>query len=139
MRGQPSARSVAIKIARLSRGPAVDKDTAQNIADALAELHAPLTDDVKAHFLARTTIQFREPTVQMIDLSLQSLSIAAWLIVGGISVAVGWYLLIQNHPGFGTPVDYFFCVAWGLGLPAGATGLGAATTTTIATAFKVAT
>jgi hypothetical protein len=136
---RPNATSVAEEIAGLSVGDAVTGDTAQKLADALARLHEPLGDALEAHFLARTAIQFREPTVQMIDLSLQSLSIVAWLVLAVVSVAMGWYLLILNHPGFGTYTDFFFCAAWGLGLPAGATGLASATTTTIATAFKIGT
>lgn len=41
---------------------------------------------------------FFEPTIQSIDLSLQSINRFAWLFLAAGSVAIGWYVLILTHP-----------------------------------------
>lgn len=135
----PKALEAARAIGLLSGASAVNENTAKQLAEAIALLHTHADAAAKFAFTARTETQFREPTIQSIDLSLQSINRFAWLFLAAGSVAIGWYVLILTRPGFGTLPDYLFCVAWGFGLPAGATGLASTTTSTIATAFKIAT
>jgi hypothetical protein len=134
---QATAGAAAGDIAEISTDAAVDARTSDRVAAALAKLHPAAPPDM-LNFLAKShRIQFREPTTQSIDVALQSLSSIAWLFLAVGSIAVGWYVLIHDHPGFGTYTDYFLCTAWGFGLPVGASGLAPATTTTVATALKI--
>lgn len=62
-------------------------------------------------------------TVEKVRAELRSLSLWAWILFGIVSSAAGSYILVLNNPSFGTTVDYFLCVLWGFGLPAGGSQL----------------
>jgi hypothetical protein len=34
-----------------------------------------------------------------------------------LTFAIGFVMLILNDPGFGVPIDYLYCLVWGIGLP----------------------
>lgn len=41
------------------------------------------------------------------------LTVWAWVVISFLS---GYIILILNHPGFGVPMDYLYCLVWGFGI-----------------------
>ena len=59
-----------------------------------------------------------------LTLQIAHISMAAWVIVLLGTTLVGSIALVLNN-GFGSPMDFATCVAWGLGLPIGGQALNA--------------
>jgi hypothetical protein len=57
-------------------------------------------------------VSFDRLQVEITDLNLM-----VWGIVSFLTALVGLVLLILNNPGFGSAVDYIYCVFWGFGIP----------------------
>jgi hypothetical protein len=67
------------------------------------------------------------PSFEQLSIEIRDLSGIAWLVFGGLAVAVGAYVLIISNLGFGVPSDYFVCLFWGFGLPVGGQQLAQST------------
>jgi hypothetical protein len=65
---------------------------------------------------------------EQVTAEIHILSGLSWLIYGLLATALGSYIMIVLNLGFGTPVDYFLCLFWGFGLPAGGNQLVQSTT-----------
>jgi hypothetical protein len=67
------------------------------------------------------------------------LSVAGWSILALVTTLVGAYVLVWSpgSAGFGTPLDYLLCFAWGIGLATAGQQLSQATTSTVASSFGI--
>ena len=45
------------------------------------------------------------------------MSVLAWAGIIVVTILTGWLTLILRNAGFGNPIDYVLCTAWGLGVP----------------------
>lgn len=54
---------------------------------------------------------------EAIQLEIQSISKAIWVLYGILTAVSGLAFLILNNPGYGVPLDYVFALFWGFGLP----------------------
>ena len=61
---------------------------------------------------AATTSSF-----EALQLEIQSISKAVWVLYGILTTVSGFAFLILNNPGYGVPLDYIFAFFWGFGLP----------------------
>ena len=52
-----------------------------------------------------------------LQLEIQSISKAVWVVYGILTAVSGFAFLILNNPGYGVPLDYIFAFFWGFGLP----------------------
>jgi hypothetical protein len=126
------ASPIAAKIDALawpSDVPALDV-VRQKVGDAIREFESILHPSA-ALLLADVQQSSRE-----IAIEIQRLSIASWIVLGVITIALGAYVAVFNVPGFGTPLDLLAAFFWGLGLPA-ASQLSSATTSSVTTALKI--
>lgn len=71
------------------------------------------------HSIQSPTIQYR--TTQELQLSIHRLSFGGWLFVLLATTLGGSYIFVlgPSSMGFGTSVDFFQCLLWGMGLPTG--------------------
>lgn len=53
----------------------------------------------------------------VLQLEMQTISIAVWLIYGLLTALSGFAVLVLNNAGFGVPLDLVFAFFWGFGLP----------------------
>jgi|GEM_PF-3140713 len=63
-------------------------------------------------------------TFESLQLEIQSISKAIWLLYGILTALSGLGVLILNNPGYGVPLDYLFALFWGFGLPMAIQSLG---------------
>jgi hypothetical protein len=75
--------------------------------------------------------------VEMFRLHILALSLTAWLLWGMLSVLSGAVLLVFQSPGFGTWLDYVFCLAWGAGITLAGQQAAQMTPGSVATAIGV--
>jgi hypothetical protein len=75
--------------------------------------------------------------VDMFRLHILALSLTAWLLWGTLSVLSGAVLLVFQSPGFGTWLDYVFCLAWGAGITLAGQQAAHLTPGSVATAIGV--
>jgi len=54
---------------------------------------------------------------EALQLEIQSISKAVWVLYGILTAVSGFAFLILNNPGYGVPLDYIFAFFWGFGLP----------------------
>ncbi|HEX6716322.1 MAG TPA: hypothetical protein VF088_04390 [Pyrinomonadaceae bacterium] len=54
---------------------------------------------------------------EALQLEIQSISKAIWVLYGILTAVSGLAFLILNNPGYGVPLDYIFALFWGFGLP----------------------
>jgi hypothetical protein len=62
-------------------------------------------------------LQVAPPTVQQLSWQIARLSRLVWLVWGGLTLVGGVMALILPNAGFGTALDYFFCLIWGFEIP----------------------
>ena len=72
---------------------------------------------------------------EQITAEIRTLSGISWLVYGFLATALGTYILIVLNLGFGVLSDYFVCLFWGFGLPAGGTQLVQSTVGSASTAL----
>lgn len=65
---------------------------------------------VKAELAAATS--FDRLTIEISDVNL-----LVWGVTALLTSLVGVAVLILSNPGFGTPLDYVYCMFWGFGIP----------------------
>ena len=56
-------------------------------------------------------------TFESLQLEIQSISKAIWVLYGILTALSGLAVLILNNPGYGVPLDFLFALFWGIGLP----------------------
>lgn len=56
-------------------------------------------------------------SVQRIGAEIEALNRATWLFYGILTALAGAATLILANPGFGTLLDFVFCLFWGFGMP----------------------
>jgi hypothetical protein len=78
---------------------------------------------------------FKPRTAEQILTEIRTFSRLAWFVFALFTTALGTYVLILSNLGFGTCLDFFICLFWGFGLPAGGTQLAQATTSSASTAL----
>jgi hypothetical protein len=71
---------------------------------------------------------------EVLQLEIQRISKAIWVLYGILTALSGLVVLILNNPGYGLPVDYIFAIFWGFGLPTMITSL---TSGSAATALNI--
>jgi len=54
---------------------------------------------------------------EALQLEIQTISKAIWVLYGILTALSGLAFLILNNPGYGVPLDYIFAFFWGFGLP----------------------
>ena len=127
----------------------LDQEGAKNplptITDAIAFIHATLDEldavlreqpnPPLAQTLSRAAIM--SPSVEQLSIEIRHLSEIAWLVFGGLAVALGVYVLIINNLGFGVPSDYFVCLFWGFGLPVGGQQLATSTVGSVSSVLGI--
>jgi hypothetical protein len=110
------------------------------IQGALTKLDADLVkagQAVAAVAAARAPTQPR--TYQQINVEIRNLSGLVWFIFGGLSAAVGAYIVVVGNLGFGVLSDYFLCLFWGFGIPASGQQLAQSTMASIGTTLGIVT
>ena len=111
---------------------------ATEIAAVLAQMDADLTPAGAAAQAGPAGTAPRPESTTVEIRSLQSrLAFTAWTVWALITVAVGVASLIVADKGFGTPLDYFKCFFWGLGIQAAGQQLQQLTPQAVATSFKL--
>ena len=111
---------------------------ATEIAAVLAQMDADLTPAGAAAQAGPPGAVPRPESTSIEIRSLQSrLALTAWSVWALITVAVGVASLIVGDKGFGTPLDYFKCFFWGLGIQAAGQQLQQLTPQAVATSFKL--
>ena len=108
---------------------------AEDIRNAVADLRAKAAESG----LPRTAAAGRAPaaTLEALRLQVVAVSVVAWMLWGALSVLSGAVLLVFQNPGFGTPMDYAMCIAWGAGITLAGQQAAQMTPTTVATAIGV--
>lgn len=56
-------------------------------------------------------------SVQRIGAEIEALSGATWLVYAILTAVAGTATLILSNPGFGTLLDFVYCLFWGFGMP----------------------
>ena len=70
-------------------------------------------------------------------MQILALSLAAWFLWALFSILTGAVLLVFKNPGFGTWLDYVFCVAWGAGITLAGQQAAQMTPGSVATALGI--
>jgi len=116
---------------------ALDANAKRKVEEGLLHLDAPSEIDSEAKARARVAaaISMALPPPQDVAAGMQSASPSAALLLERISSQIealskgvwiaylilvsiaGFALIILNNPGFGTAMDYVYCLFWGFGLP----------------------
>jgi len=100
--------------------PAPSADQAlQNVRGIVARLHDtlfPPTPNVIAPQDAFVPAAAR-PGFEALQLEIQTISKAIWVLYGILTAVSGLAFLILNNPGYGVPLDYVIALFWGFGLP----------------------
>ena len=88
-------------------------------SDAAAKINAhvdALRSKLKVAVLSAAPRATTAEDLATISFQLVAASVAVWLFWGLISVATGMLLLVYSNPAFGTPVDWWTCFLWALGV-----------------------
>jgi len=95
--------------------PAADQ-ALQQVRQIVAALHAAIIGVALAPMAAGPVPAVRGD-FDVLQLEMQTISIAVWLIYGLLTALSGFAVLVLNNAGFGVPLDLVFAFFWGFGLP----------------------
>jgi hypothetical protein len=114
--------------------PPSSKELREKIQQILVEVKRALapTPATTATDTAPPTME-QAQSYEQITAEIRMLSGISWLVYGLLATALGTYILIVLNLGFGVLGDYFLCLFWGFGLPAGGTQLVQSTVGSAAT------
>jgi hypothetical protein len=119
--GTPAATQAAVTAAiknidaLVKTTPDADQALAevQRILDELRRTLFPNVLNPQAAFVPAPA----STSFEALQLEIQSISKAVWVLYGILTAVSGFAFLILNNPGYGVPLDYIFAFFWGFGLP----------------------
>jgi len=76
-------------------------------------------------------------TPMSLNFEIQTVTLLFWLVWGGLSVIIGFTLLVKSSPGFGVYADFVRCALWGFGLPVAGQGLQQLTVSSVNTQLGI--
>ena len=97
----------------------------------------PAQPNAVASFVQVAPAQQAKVELQHVTSQIESLSTLRWLVYLAITAGVGIALLVLGNPGFGTPMDFVYCLLWGFGLPTSVEKLQQASPVFVSTAIGV--
>lgn len=129
----------------------------QDILAGMQSLDAPdsaVAEDKAQELVAKAKkIAFPPPAAALMNLQSQSkqasvalqhvmsqievLSTGIWLVYLLLASVIGTAALVFGNPGFGTPMDFVYCLLWGFGLPTTMDKLQQASPASVSTAIGI--
>jgi hypothetical protein len=123
-------------------GPATLPSITQAISTALATLHVALAAPAGAGLRAGARPLLGAPPTAAVQydrllLEMRAVSASVWAATFVITTVAGVYVLVLQNLGFGSTVDYFGCVLWGIGLPVGLQQMSSLTANSAVTSLGI--
>ena len=116
---------------------AVETDAHANVAAAKAAAAPPppvgIGMAIQGPAAAPVALQLRHVSAQ-----IDTLNVGIWVIYLLLTSVIGCVLLVVNNSGFGTAMDYIYCLLWGFGLPTTFDKLAQVAPSTISTSVGIA-
>jgi hypothetical protein len=118
--------------------PATTKEVRDQIQIIYTQLQTDLTGAAPPPNAVLAALVPQPLSYEKIVVEIRQLSLMTWTIFGLLATALGAYVLVFTNLGFGISTDYFVCLFWGFGLPAGGQQLAQSTLGSARTAVGIA-
>ncbi len=115
---------------------AVAEDKARVLVEKATKIAFPQPAGVLMGLLPS---QSQQASIQLqhVMSQIEALSTGIWLVYLLLASVVGTVVLVFGNPGFGTPMDFLYCLLWGFGLPTTMDKLQQASPASVATAIGI--
>ena len=121
---------------------ATESDASTQLTQILANFERAKRPPAAAQAVGANPIVLKEAqllpqTVHQLQYKLDWLSLIVWVVWAAITIALGYVVLIDSSPGFGTWSDIILCAAWGLGINVAGDAVKSLTPSSISTGLGI--